>query len=194
MTIPVNPKAKALIFDLDGTLADTMPAHRTAWVKAAKYFGAPMTEQMVIEWSGMASYKIVSQLNTQFNLALDPKEVSRKKAEYFFEQQGNAVEPIEPVYQIAKTYRDKLPMAVGTGSRRPNAERILRSMGILDWFGAIVSADDVDKHKPEPDTFLSCADQLKVDPAYCQVFEDADFGVQAAISAGMIVTDIRHYI
>ena len=194
MHIPIDPKAQALIFDLDGTLADTMPAHRAAWVKAANHFDAPMTEQMVIEWSGMASYKIVALLNKRFSLTLDPKEVSRKKAEFFFEFQGDSIQPIKPIFEIAKKYRNQLPMGIGTGSRRPNAERILDGLGIREWFGALVSADDVTHHKPSPDTFLKCAKELDVSPAYCQVFEDADFGIQAGNAAGMIVMDIRPYI
>ena len=194
MEIPVSPKAKALIFDLDGTLADTMPAHKSAWVKAANFFEAPMTEQMVEAWSGMASYKIVARLNDQFGLSLNPMEVSKKKAEFFFELQGSGVSPIQPIYDIAHAYRNRLPMGIGTGSRRPNAERILQSLGIRDWFQSLVSADDVTDHKPSPDTFLLCAKELKVAPSDCQVFEDADFGVQAGAAAGMIVTDIRHYL
>jgi len=194
MQIPVDPNTQALIFDLDGTLADTMPAHRAAWVKVANHFGAPMTERMVEEWSGMASYKIVARLNQQFNLTLDPKEVSKKKAAFFFEFQGEGIKPIKPIYEIAQRYKDKLPMGIGTGSRKANAERILSSLGIRDWFQSLVSADDVEYHKPSPETFLKCAKELAINPTYCQVFEDADFGVQAGKSAGMIVTDIRDYM
>jgi len=194
MKIPVDPKAKALIFDLDGTLADTMPAHRKAWVKAANHFGAPMTEEMVQEWAGMASYKIVNMLNEKFQLSLDPKEVSTKKAEFFFNIQGEGVYPIPEVFQVAESHRYKLPLGIGTGSRRPNALRILDSLGIRNWFQSIVSADDVENHKPAPDTYLKCAEELEIEPEYCMVFEDADFGVQAGKDAGMMVIDIRDYL
>ncbi len=194
MIIFINPKAKALIFDLDGTLADTMPAHMAAWVKTSKFFGAPMTEEMVKAWAGMASYKMVAKLNDRFGLSLDPKEVSEVKSKFFFEFQGASIKPIEPIYKIAEKYKDQLLMGVGTGSRRPNAERILDEMGIRNWFGSLVSADDVEHHKPAPDTFLKCAKELGVSPTECQVFEDADFGIQAATSAGMMVTDVRNYV
>ncbi|MEM6643414.1 MAG: beta-phosphoglucomutase family hydrolase [Bacteroidota bacterium] len=194
MLIPIYPSSKALIFDLDGTLADTMPAHRAAWVKTAAFFGAEMTEEMVQAWAGMASYKIAGMLSEKFNLALVPEEVSKKKAEYFFELQGSGVDPVAPLCDLAKANFGKLPMGVGTGSRRANAEKILSSLGIREIFDSLVTADDVINHKPSPDTFLKCANQLGIAPADCQVFEDADFGVRAAKSAGMKVVDIRNYL
>ena len=194
MQITIPSTTQALIFDLDGTLADTMPAHMKAWVRAANHFNAPMTEQLVQDWAGMASYKIVGMLNNKFGLSLDPKEVSEKKAELFFEIQGSGVKPIQPVYDIAEKYKDILPMGIGTGSRTPNAEKILDGLGIRSWFKSLVSADDVENHKPAPDTYLKCAEELGIAPKYCLVFEDADFGVDAAKSAGMEVIDIRNFI
>ena len=194
MHIPIDPHAKALIFDLDGTLADTMPAHREAWVKAANFFGAPMTEEMVQAWAGMASYKIVGMLNEKFQLKMDPVQVSQKKAAFFFEIQGTGIRPIDPIFEIAKKYKDVLPLGIGTGSRRPNAIKILEGLNALTWFQSIVSADDVVHHKPAPDTYLKCANELGVHPTDCVVFEDADFGIQAARDAGMKVIDIRAYL
>lgn len=194
MKILVDPKVKALIFDLDGTLADTMPTHMTAWVKAANHFHAPLTEQMVQEWAGMPSFKIVARLNELFKLTLDPMEVSKKKAEFFFEIQGEGVNPIKPIYEIAEKYKDTLPMGIGTGSRKENAEKILGGMGIRDWFKSVVTADDVENHKPEPETYLKCAAELGVAPKDCVVFEDADFGILAAKAAGMAVVDVRDYL
>ena len=64
----------------------------------------------------------------------------------------------------------------------------------MDVFDAIVSADDVENHKPEPHTFLKCASLMNVAPEYCQVFEDGDLGIEAAKTGGMMVTDIRPFI
>ena len=194
MTIPINKNAKALIFDLDGTLADTMPAHKQAWVRAGEYFNVPLTSEMVQSWAGMASYKIVGMINEQFGLSLEALEVSQKKAAYFHEIQGESVAPIEPIYSIAEKYKDILLMGIGTGSRKANAEKILNGLGIRNWFQSVITADDVEHHKPAPDTYLKCADELRIAPEYCQVFEDADFGVRSAIAAGMHVVDIREHI
>lgn len=71
------------------------------------------------------------------------------------------------------------------------AEALLNQLGVRELFTAVVGADDVQRHKPEPDTFLRCAELMGVAPKRCVVFEDADFGVQAAKAAGMDVVDVR---
>ena len=85
------------------------------------------------------------------------------------------------------------PVSAGTGGYRKVATRILKSIGILDRFDILVAADDVERHKPHPDTFLKCAEQMGVDPADCLVFEDAELGFQAARRAGMQLIDVRPY-
>ena len=79
-------------------------------------------------------------------------------------------------------------MAVGTGASRTSAMLQMKELEIDHLFDFIVTADDVDRHKPEPDTFLKCADLMNVEPEFCQVFEDGELGMQAAQSAGMLLT------
>lgn len=100
------------------------------------------------------------------------------------------VKPL-PLIDVVKSYYGRLPMAVGTGSEHSMAEMLLRHLGLRDYFDAIVGADDVTKHKPEPETFLRCAELLGVCPDKCVVFEDADFGVEAAKRANMAIVDVR---
>ena len=92
---------------------------------------------------------------------------------------------------VVKAYHGRRPMAVGTGSEHSMAEALLTQLGVRELFAAVVGADDVQRHKPEPETFLRCAELMGVAPARCVVFEDADFGIQAAKAAGMAVVDVR---
>ena len=88
----------------------------------------------------------------------------------------------------------RIPMAVGTGAGRTSAMLQLKELGIDQLFDFVVTADDVTKHKPEPETFLKCAELMGIEPQYCQVFEDGELGMQAAISAGMLLTDVRPFV
>jgi len=100
------------------------------------------------------------------------------------------VKPL-PLIEVVKAYKGRRPMAVGTGSEHAMAVALLQHLGLCDYFSAIVGADDVKRHKPEPDTFIRCAELMGVPPARCVVFEDADFGLQAARAAGMDAVDVR---
>ncbi|NJK93613.1 MAG: HAD-IA family hydrolase [Bacteroidales bacterium] len=97
----------------------------------------------------------------------------------------------DPIFALVLKYHKKLPMSIGTGGSRKSVELMLDWLGIASYFDYIVTANDVEKHKPEPDTFLECARLMNIEPRYCQVFEDGDMGIMAAHTAGMIVTDVR---
>jgi beta-phosphoglucomutase-like phosphatase (HAD superfamily) len=101
------------------------------------------------------------------------------------------VTPIEPVTALVQKYFGKLPMSVGTGGHREAVEKTLELVGLRQYFDIIVTANDVKLHKPHPETFLRCAELMNIEPAYCEVFEDGDLGIEAARRAGMIATDVR---
>ena len=121
---------------------------------------------------------------------LDPQETVRSKHE-FFRSYAVGLKPIPEVIDVVESFRGKLPMAVASGGVREIVNLELEAMGIKELFKAILTADDHIKPKPAPDIFLEAARRLGVEPAYCQVFEDGDLGLEAARSAGMLATDIR---
>ncbi len=193
MRLDINPFAKGLIFDLDGTLADSMPIHFRAWKQTALEHGFIYTEELFYGLAGMPTHKIVPVVNERLGLNLDPDQFSLRKEELFLEYLEE-VEPIKPVAEIVYKYHGVLPMSVGTGGKKDIARITLQMMGFDRYIDFVVSADDVEHHKPWPDTFLKCAELMNTEPGYCQVFEDGDMGLLAAEKAGMIVTDIRPYI
>lgn len=193
MKIQIDKNAKGLIFDMDGTLADSMPIHFIAWKLTAAENGFEYTEKQFFETAGMPTHKIVPVINKELGLNLDPVKFSHRKEELFLENIQN-VKLIEPVAEIIREYHNILPMAIGTGGKKAIAKLTLEILGFDKYFNIIVSAEDVLNHKPYPDTFLKCAELMKVEPQYCQVFEDGEMGLIAAKKAGMIVTDIRPYL
>jgi beta-phosphoglucomutase-like phosphatase (HAD superfamily) len=108
-----------------------------------------------------------------------------------FSKDQHKVKPIYPVVEIVKKYHGILPMAVGTGGHREAVERTLEITGLRKYFDIVVTANDVEHFKPHPETFLKCAELMKVDPRFIEVFEDGDLGIEAAIAAGMFATDVR---
>ncbi|HPS58721.1 MAG TPA: HAD-IA family hydrolase [Spirochaetota bacterium] len=193
MQLDIDPRAKGLIFDLDGTLADSMPIHFKAWKQTALEHGFVYTDELFFGLAGIPTHKIVPVVNERLGLKLDPVLFSRRKEELFLEYLEE-VGPIKPVADIVYKYHGRLPMSVGTGGKRYIAEITLKMMGFDKYISIIVSADDVEHHKPWPDTFLKCAELMGIEPRYCQVFEDGEMGLLAAERAGMIVTDIRPFV
>ena len=188
----IAPGAKALIFDLDGTLADTMPWHYQAWQKACLKFGIVMDTAFLQAHTGAPGWKIAEEviaINGKTGI-VSPEDIMRVKLEEFFVIQHN-VTPIEPVIALVQKYHGKLPMSVGTGGHREAVEKTLEIVGIRGYFDIIVTANDVTHHKPHPETFLRCAELMGVAPEVCEVFEDGDLGIEAARRAGMIATDVR---
>jgi beta-phosphoglucomutase-like phosphatase (HAD superfamily) len=187
---------RAFIFDLDGTLADTMPSHYQAWSRIAARHGLTFPEARFYALGGVPTAKIAAMLISEAGLPLDPLVVSREKEEAYFAglTGGVGVVAIEPVLALARQHRGEGPMAVASGGVRRIVVRTLEALGILDWFAAVVAAEDTARHKPDPDVFLEAARRLDADPASCTVYEDTDIGLEAARRAGMRGVDVRTLI
>ena len=192
-SITVPSDIKALIFDCDGTLVDTMPIHIRAWEKTFLELG----EECPIEWleslKGMPEEAIVFLYNETYNKQYDPGTVVKIKHVHF-RSQLHLTRPIQPVVDVALKYRGRLPMAVVSGGTRDNVLLSLEVIEIRPFFDVILTADDDIPAKPEPDIFLEAAHRIGVNPEACQVFEDGDIGLSAARRAGMTATDIRPFL
>ncbi len=181
----------AVIFDCDGTLVDSMPAHFDAWCEALAIYGAGgiFKEDVFFAMGGRPTMDIVVQLNDEYNLKLDPVKVAMAKREAFLKRL-HTVTLIEEVAAFAESLRGKVPMAIATGGSRMVIEKTLKIVGISDWFDEVVTADDVTDGKPAPDIFLRAAKLLGVSPSKCLALEDAPAGILAAQRAGMQVIAI----
>jgi len=180
----------AIIFDCDGTLADTMPTHFDAWLTALRSFGADMTEDEFYGWAGVPTDGIIAALNERYGYALDIRETHSVK-EQKYKELVHSVQEIKAVTDIVRKYHGKLPMAVASGGTRDIVDATLTATGLLKFFDVIVTAGDVVNGKPAPDIFLLAAEKLGVDAVDCVVYEDGEPGIVGAKAAGMRVIDVR---
>lgn len=190
--LEINPEAKALIFDLDGTLADTMPVHYWAYKNILVKYGIDFTPELFATLAGIPAVGTIEKLNELFGTQMNAEEVGHYK-EYEYEKIMHKMKPVEPVIELAKKYHGVLPMAVGTGGYKRLAWKTMEILGLDKYFDVLVSIDDVARPKPFPDTFLKCAELLGVEPSVCQVFEDGDLGIKAAKAAGMMATLVTDF-
>ena len=152
-----------LIFDMDGTILDTEPTHRKAWREVLGHYGLQYDIQAMIALNGSPTWRIAQAIIELNQADLDPHALAREKTEAVRSMLLDSVEPLP----------------------------LVAHLGLRHYFDAVVAADHVKHHKPAPDTFLLCAQRMGVQPTQCVVFEDADFGIQAARAAGMDAVDVR---
>jgi beta-phosphoglucomutase-like phosphatase (HAD superfamily) len=194
MKYDITPGVKGLIFDLDGTLVDSMPIHFDGWKKACEKFGAHIDPDFLRFHTGSPGWAIAAAIiehcGLKGNVTVD--EILKVKLDEFYRMQ-HLIRPVEPVAEIVRKYAGILPMAIGTGGHRAAVERTLEVTGMKKYFDILVTANDVVNHKPHPDTFLKCAELMKVEPSLVEVFEDGDLGIEAAKRAGMTATDVRSW-
>ena len=190
----IGPDVKGLVFDCDGTIADTMPLHYEAWLEALGEHGVEFPEALFYEFAGIPTARIVEILNDRHGHTMPVRETADYK-EQLYVKLIDRVRPIEPVVALIERYAGQLPMAVATGGQRAICTRTLGALDLLRYFDpkAIVTADDVKQGKPAPDIFVEAAKRIGVPPAQCVAFEDADLGIQSAAGAGMRVVDVRQW-
>jgi beta-phosphoglucomutase family hydrolase len=188
MKLPAH--IKGLVFDCDGTLADTMPMHWRAWQVIAAKYKLHFPEDRFYSLGGVPSRDILKMLAKEQGVTLDYiKAAHEKENEYlqFLPQVG----PIHAVVEIARGNFGKIPMAVASGGTQKIICDVLEHLKIRHLFNAVVTSEMVVNQKPAPDIFLEAARLIGVEPKFCRAYEDTDLGMQAIRSAGMDAVDVR---
>jgi len=187
----MNPQG--LIFDCDGTLADTMPFHWQAWQMVLKRYDLQFSEDRFYALGGVPSRDILRQLGQEQGIPLDHHLVAKEKERAYLPFLSQ-VEPIQLVVQIARDHFGKVPMAVASGGTRPIIEQVLDHLQIRSLFKAVVTSEDVVRQKPAPDIFLEAARRIGVAAEHCRAYEDTELGLQAIRAAGMEAVDVRELL
>jgi HAD superfamily hydrolase (TIGR01509 family) len=182
------------IFDLDGTLIDSMPLHYRAWDAALRRFGldVPLDEDMFYGLGGVPTRQVAEIMGAHYGLKLDADQVMTVKEEMYLKDM-DAVKIIEPVAAIARRVAaEGIPVAIVTGGTPDIAGPALAAAGLKALFRIVITPLDVPagRGKPEPDMFLLAAQRMGVAPESCLVFEDAEPGVAGARAAGMQVVHV----
>jgi HAD superfamily hydrolase (TIGR01509 family) len=189
-TVPVTPLPipvgafKAYLFDLDGTLADSMPLHYRAWMQAVTEAGGQFPEDVFYELGGVPIVKTVEILNERFGTHMPPEKTAHDKEQLYYAMLPD-LKPIAAVVAHVHAMHGKIPLGIVSGSPRASIAQTLERIGLGGEFDIIVGAEDYTHGKPDPEPFLTAAKKLNLAPADCLVFEDADAGIASAVAAGM---------
>ncbi|WP_119342563.1 HAD family hydrolase [Facilibium subflavum] len=190
--IYIHPKTQALIFDCDGTIADSMIIHNNAWNTIAQRYKLQITTEQIAHYNGIPTLQILQRLTEGHGYEYDLSLIVEEK-EKLAQKDIHRVLPIKPVVDIIEKYHRKLPMVVISGGASENVYKTLEALNLIDYFEFIITADDDHPTKESPEAFLQIAKRLGVKAQQCHVFEDGKPGLINAIKADMVVTDIRTF-
>ncbi len=177
---------KAFLFDLNGTMVNDMPYHIAAWHAIVNQLGAPLSiEDVKHQCYGKNDELLERVFPGRFTMEEKLKLGADKEAVYRVEFKPHLkLIPGLDIF-LAKAHQQKIKMAIGSAAITSNIDFVLDNTNTRKYFEAIVSADHVKQSKPHPETFIKCANDLKVAPSECIVFEDTPKGVECAQNANM---------
>lgn len=195
MTLPALLPAdiQAIIFDCDGTLADTFGAHFRSFRDVLADYKVRFEAEFYHARLGLSRYQLLEALAESEGVAFDDADVARRSAVAFI---GHLplVRAIPFTHEILHSHRGRLKLGVASGGQRDIVTATLKTIGVYELMDTVVTIEDAGIGKPAPDLYLIAAERLGVEPQCVQAYEDSDEGIEAAERAGMSVIDIRpHY-
>jgi beta-phosphoglucomutase family hydrolase len=176
----------AVVFDLDGVLADSESLHVEAWKRLFADLGVAFESGWAAEWVGVPDVQISRFVAERFSPGRPAAELLEQKRRRFRELVRRELRSFPGVAAELRSWR-AISLAVATSSARAEAELMLQSMGLRELFPVVVAGDEVQHRKPAPDIYRQAAQQLGLAAAECLAVEDSPVGIQAARAAGMPV-------
>lgn len=176
---------KGFIFDIDGTIIDSMKVHLKAWQKTLENYGRPMSLKEVGEQTYGINPEIVKRILGNHLSEEEVEKISNEKEVLF----RNSFDPEEDVIKgfmefVDELKRNKIPMVIGSAAPPENVDYFMDRLQIRHYFEGIVSEDDVSKGKPSPEVFIKASQIIGIPIAECVVFEDSPSGAEASAKAG----------
>lgn len=177
---------KAILWDLDGTIADTEELHFRAWRATMPHYGVDYTHEMFVGSFGRNNPEILAELIPDLTAA-KIQEISDVKEQAFRDLVSPASVSLLPgvAEWLAVARAQGMPQAIGSSGPMANIAAVVAALAVGDYFRALLSGFALPRGKPDPALFLNCAAALGVPAAECLVIEDSVHGVEAARRAGM---------
>tara|TARA_Y100000310_G_scaffold343964_1_gene454224 strand:- start:4465 stop:5115 length:651 start_codon:yes stop_codon:yes gene_type:complete len=182
---------KAIIFDMDGVLIDSSEANRISFNSVLKDYGIELSQNRRKREIGTSVKDKIKIWERDFGVKIDAEDFKKRALTKQLELLSDQLKPNPVIDGFIATAKEKgLRVSVATSSTNPRAEIFLTKLGIIDQLDSFLSANDVDKHKPDPELFLTSAKEMEVKASECVVIEDALNGIEAARRAKMKVVGV----
>lgn len=176
---------KAVIFDMDGVIINSEPLHFQLEKELLEELGGKFTKEIHKAFVGTTDYHMWKKLKEQFNLKPSVEEIIKMKKERFLKRIDEIKITENFMDFMLLLYSKGFPMAIASSNNRKIVDVVVNKFGLDKYMKFIISGEEVQKGKPDPEIFLTAAKKLGVNPEECLVIEDAENGVKAAKAAGM---------
>jgi beta-phosphoglucomutase-like phosphatase (HAD superfamily) len=183
----------AFIFDCDGTLVDSIPAHLKAMQAAFSRHDLLLPATWFFQNHSIPTDTMLQKFEADgLGHIADPTLILADHKKFFMDN-VDLVEEIPVVTTVVREWAGRVPIGVASNGHRANVEASLRALSLWSFFDTVVTREDVLHGKPNPDLYLETARRLNVAPQQCLIFEDSDTGIQGATAAGATVVDVREF-
>lgn len=176
---------QALLYDVDGTLADNIHAHKSSYKAVAAEYGIDLDTDLIDETAGWPTVAVAEVIAKRYQTEFDVGIFAKRKSAIFIERYIQHTQPVDHVVQHLFQNVGKKKIGIVSGGTRSTLNITLEVIKVKGLYQAMVCAGDTPKGKPSPQPFLLAAKLLDTAPQNCLVLEDGDPGVQGAIAAGM---------
>ena len=185
-------QCSAVIFDLDGTLIDSMGMWHEIDVEYLMRFGIEAPENLQKELEGLMYTEVARYFKERFHIPDSISEIGESWVQMAGEKYRKSI-PLKPGVRefLADVKARNRKTAIASSNHLQLIEDILKIHGIYDYIDAITTCDDVGRGKPDPEVYTVTAEKLGIDPSTCLVFEDIPVGIQAGKAAGMRVIAVE---
>ncbi len=185
LTLPKD--IKAVIFDLDGTLVDSMWLWKQVDIDYLARFGHSMPSNLQDEISGISVTQTAIYFQNRFGITDPIDKMINDWNEMAWDKYSQEVSLKVGALEFLKLLkRDNIACAIATSNSKALTQMVLKATQIEEYFDCILTGEDVHKGKPDPDIYIEAAKHLQIDPSHCLVFEDIPYGILAAKNAGML--------
>jgi len=179
-------RKKNFLFDLNGTMVNDMDYHITAWYQVFNRWGASISRENMKDECYGKNEEIVQRLFPGRFTEEKTQQMSMEKEAQYQQNYKPHLELLPGLKGfLQKAHEQKIGMAIGSAAIMSNIDFVIDNLSLRNYFDVLVSADDVQQSKPDPETYLTCASKLRAASESCIVFEDSIKGVESALNAGM---------
>jgi HAD superfamily hydrolase (TIGR01509 family) len=191
--LPFLPRPDAVLFDLDGTLVDTVQTRIDAWLEALERAGFPTTRETLAPMIGLDGRRLAREVAALAGRPIDDARAEQidKESGEIYGRLNRSPRPLPGVAEIVAAIEDaRIPWAIATSSRKDQVATSVGALGLAQE-PTILDASHVKHAKPEPDLLLYAAEELHVEPERCWYVGDSVWDMVSAVAAGMVAIGVE---